>query len=185
MAKGTGAVVFLAIIAVAGLGLSGYMFTMDLIQGKNEEYELVALWEDLKQNKVDNPSYNTDSNFLIEFDDNIIFNPTYVNNISNTRFGFNVAGMYKISLKVLFNGLIADQTCWIYIRRNNTAIGYFTRIDMGNPVESQFYQVDATIYINATTDVYYEINPYSSWDFWHVGPTLADFNHLSIEYLGI
>ncbi len=185
MADNKGAVIFLAIIAVGALGLSSYMFTMDLLAEPPVEepsYILVGLWDQLTQNTADNPSHQWDNNFLVEFADNIVLNPTYLNNISNTRFGFNVAGIYKISLKVLFNGLVAGQTCWIHLQRNGSNIEDFGRIDMPSPAPSQFYPLDASIYINATTDVYYEINPASSLDFWHVGDTSTLFNQLAIEY---
>ena len=69
MANNKGVVILLAIIAVAGLGLSGYMFTMDLLSEEPEygNLKLVAFWDDLEEN-FDTPGHTTTDDFLVAYD---------------------------------------------------------------------------------------------------------------------
>lgn len=187
MAKGTGAIVILSILAVAGLGLSGYMFVNDQFLGGDENTQgflLVGLWDDLTQNITNNPSHNTQHDFLLAYDNQMVLNPDYMNVINNTRFTLPTPGLYKINLIMLWNNIDISSTYWIILLQNNSYLAYFDRFQTGSTVPSQFHQTSASIYINSTGgDNYYEINPYSSSDDFLSTPTDQMFNQLSIEYM--
>ncbi|MBN2157034.1 MAG: hypothetical protein JW776_13405 [Candidatus Lokiarchaeota archaeon] len=194
MANNKGAIIFLAILAIAGLGLSGYMFVNDTFLGgddhthETEGLKLVALWEDLDENLVNNPLYTTVSNFLIEYEDQIVLETNYVNVINSTRFSLIVPGLYKINLAVVFGGILdVDSTFWVYLMENNTEKAYFERFSTGNPVIDIFYYAKGSLYINATSaENYYEIR---AWTGAASGFRVATdsgspyFNQLSIEYV--
>ena len=147
--------------------------------------QLVALWDDLTQNITNNPSYSTQSNFLIAYSDQLFLDSNYVNVINNTRFTLPIAGLYKINLEVLFNDISASHTYWIILKQNTTNIGYFDRWESGTTVSDPFHYVDTSLYFNSTggNDTYYEINGYGNGDDFWTSFTVDPFNQLSIEYV--
>jgi hypothetical protein len=197
MAKGgnTGAVIFLAIIAVAGLGLSGYMFISDQFFGGDEstfpgDLRLVAIWDDLDENLTNNPLHSTSSNWLIAFDDEMYLDTNYVSTVNNTAFYLSVPGIYKINLDViLYEAEQISSTYWIYMVRNTTTqVGYFMRLEIDttapNP-ETLFHYISCSLYVNHTyTTEYYEIVA-SGYDDFSVATDYSShlFNQLSIEYV--
>lgn len=185
MAKGsnTGAVIFLAILAVAGLGLSGYMFTMDLLS-KNEEFgnlKLVALWDYLEAN-FDTPTHATTSNFLVAYDEQVVLDTKYVNVVNETRFLLPTSGIYKINLNVLLNPVTAGEVYWVVLLANNTFLEDFERVGIENPATTPFWYAKGSVYVNVTggIDTYYQINVYGTPT--GIG-TAENFNQLSIEYV--
>jgi len=186
MAKGTGSVIFLTIIAVAGLGLSGYMFVSDFLSKDEVEVQpnmrLVALWNNLAKNKINNPSHGSDSDFLLEFSNITYLDLTYVNVINSTRFTFSIAGLYKINFNVILSDLQPSNTYWLILLRNITIIEYMARFTTDNPIVDPFQFTPSSVYINSTSaNDYYEINVYGT-SILNVDLTQT-FNQLSIEYV--
>jgi len=192
MADSKGAVILLAILAVAGLGLSGYMFTMDLltedveyVDDDSQNLKLVALWDDLDQNITNNPSYSTQYNFLVGYSNQLFLDSNYVNVINNTRFTLPTPGLYKINLDVLFNDISASRSYWAILKQNISNAAYFDRWETGTADFDPFHHVDSSVYIESVggEDTYYEINGYSSMDDFWTSETVQTFNQLSIEYV--
>ncbi len=190
MANGKGGTAFLAILAIAALGLSGYLFVDNFFLSDDththepDGLNLVALWEDLDQNKVNNPAFSTDTNFLVEFTNNITINTEYVQVVNSTRFILTKIGLYKINLNLLVSNVDVSSIYWIIFRQNGTTCGYIDRFGTGTVLDSPFYQVTSSLYVNNTgINTYYEINGQSSGDPFFTSSTDQKFNQLSIEYL--
>ncbi|MHA1111956.1 MAG: hypothetical protein ACTSRE_12690 [Promethearchaeota archaeon] len=193
MAKGgnTGAFVILSILALGGLGLGGYTFVNEQFLGGDEHthdyvdtqgFKLVGLWNTLTENTVNNPLHNTANDFLVEFDDMMVLDTTYVNVINSTRFSLPTAGLYKINIIMILGELSPGYIYWIHLRQNNSIVEYLDRFYTDDTNLESFCFVSTSVYLNSTgDDSYYEINPYSSDNF-DVGSPQS-FNQLSIEYI--
>jgi len=186
MANNKGAVIFLAIIAIAGLGLSGYMFIDDMWLSGNEEHELkvVAIWNYLSENTENNPLHSLDYNFLIEYSEALILDTNYVNVVNETRFTLPVAGLYRINLNVMFEYVDAANTYWIVLLQNNTIFEYLDFFSTPSPVYDISHFTTISFYINSTgDDSYYEFNARcTDTDPFEVY-THSQYNQLSIEYV--
>lgn len=189
MAKGNnkGAVIFLAIISIAALSLSGYLLLTDLLSGNvntNEEpenFKLVALWDNLNENTSYAP-YNTDRNFLVEYFDEMVLNTEYVTVHNNTKFSFSKMGLYRINLNILFEGIIntAGYDYWAILTRNTSNYRYFDRWENE---DDPYHFIESSMYINVTnSETTYGIIGYSGVDDFAVAST-AISNQLSIEYI--
>ena len=193
MSKGgnKGAVIFLAILAVASLGLSSYMFVEDNFLGGNEyvpEHEhdydftegfrLVALWEDLDGNFTGPSSY-----FPIEFHNHTILDTDYVSVLSETQFFLPLEGIYKITLNAIFTELTTNAFYIIYLTRNGTDVCYLDAFETGGTLDSDYHRTSTTSYINGTGNLndIYMIYALSSDNFWY-GAKSQDHNQLAIEY---
>ena len=193
MSKGgnKGAVFFFAILAVASLGLSGYMFVDDQFLGGNEyvpehehEYDftegfrLVALWEDLDGNFTAPTGY-----FPIEFHNHTVLDTDYVSVFSETQFFLPLEGIYKITLNILITELTASSFYLIYLQRNATQVGNFEAFETGSTLDTPHQYVSSTLYVNGTGNIndVYIIYALSSANFWY-GPKLQLNNQLAIEY---
>ena len=160
MSNNKGAVVFLAILALAGLGLSGYMFVNDAFLGGSSQEQgtmkLVALWDDLDEN-TDSPLHNNDQDFLIEFYRLKYLDSDYVTVVNDTCFKLAL-GLYKVNLNVLLYLVQMDETFWIHLNANNTWAGYF--VNYRSPSTSEIDQLfSSSVYINNTSsENLYEIN---------------------------
>ena len=112
MAKGgnTGAIVILSILALGGLGLSGYMFVEDQFLGGNEYvpdhehgmYTLVGAWDELDGSGTD---------FNISYQDIQLNQSEYFSlNAANDTFTLLQEGWYKLTVCTTFTSLIAPNT---------------------------------------------------------------------------
>lgn len=187
MAKGgnTGAVIFLAIISVGALGISGYMFTMDLLSGKEENgnLKLVALWGNLRYNITSNPLHNSYEDFLVYFFEEMVLDSNYVTQENNTRFSFTAIGIYKINLNMIFYDFIVGETYWVYLLKNNTKTDRFDRWERNTALDDTYHFVHSSVYINVTNvNDYYEINPFCYTDEFFPSAD-SNYNQLSIEYV--
>ena len=193
MADNKGTVIFLAIVAIGALGLSGYLFTMDLLTEEEEqEYgnlKLVALWNDLDENLTNNALHSQVGNFLVEYDDQMVLDTNYVNVINNTRFKLLVPGFYKINLNLILGTFTEDgRIYWVEMLANNTHAGYFERYESENPMVENYLFISSSVYINHTnTENYYEINARSNnvagAFYVATDSSTPDFHQLSIEYV--
>lgn len=182
MANSKGAVIFLAIIAVGALGLSGYLLLDDIFLEKPEGLKLVGLWDNLSEN-FDTPPYTTASDFLIAYDNVVTLDTDYITVHNETRFYLPVAGIYRININVMLNSLLTNKVYWVVLMRNTSFFEFFERIGIENPMITPFYYSKGSVYVNVTggLDTYYEIYVYGT------GTTGIDsnenFNQLSIEYV--
>ncbi|MHA1453763.1 MAG: hypothetical protein ACTSRD_12955 [Promethearchaeota archaeon] len=190
MANNKGAVIVLAILAIAGLGLSGYMFVNDTFLGGNEfEHEhqtlkLVALWNHLTENTENNPLHSLDYNFLIEYQEAMVIDTNYVNVINETRFTLSTAGLYKVNLNVMYEYIDPGATYWTVLLQNNTEFEYLDYFITPTPVYDNTHFTTISFYINSTgDDSYYEFNARCNGVLHFEIYSSSDYNQLSIEYL--
>ena len=179
MSKGkkSGAVIFLAILSIAGLGLSGYMFVSDLLSEEN--FKLVALWDNVDKN-TDTAPYDQDNYFLIENSDQMVLNTKYVTAHNTTSISFATMGLYKINLKVIFTNIDASFAYWIILAQDSADYRHFDRWD---EIFDSYYFVDSSLYINVNnSEAVFEIVCFSTDDF-DISTSGAVTNQLSIEYI--
>ena len=182
MANNKGVVIFIAVIAVGALGISGFMFITDLLSNdvdESENFKLVALWDNINENTSYAP-YTTDRNFLIEYFDQMVLNPEYITVYNNTKFSFATLGLYKINLNAIFEGIINTADYWAILIRNSSNFRYFDRWED----ENNFYHyTDSSLYINVTnSDTMYGIIGWSDIDDFAIASS-AISSQLSIEYV--
>ena len=196
MAKGgnTGAVVFLSIIAVSALGLSGYIFVNETFLGADDHthdvdsnLRLVAFWDDLDENLTNNPMHSSVTNFLIEYDDQKFLDSNYVSVINNTRFQL-VPGLYKLSLNVVLSGIDPNSVYWIEMLENNSYSLNFERLETDTTVPGTYYFAKASGYLNiSSVENYYEIVARTSGDVTGFSvasdPATNNYHQFSIEYV--
>ena len=185
MANNKGAVAFLAVIAIGALGLSGYMFTMDLLskEGDKSNLRVVAVWNDLDGNTVNNPNHTMTNDFLVEFSNASILEEEYVSAVNSTRFTLAKVGMYKISLSVLWAGLDPGGIYYIKLLKNDEEFEYFDYFRTASPVVSSYKYTYSSIFINNTNpNDFYVINAKSTIIGFLVYVT-SYYNQLTIEYV--
>ncbi|MHA1457803.1 MAG: hypothetical protein ACTSR5_17830, partial [Promethearchaeota archaeon] len=123
MSERKGGIILLGIIAFAALGFSGYAFVKDeffSVTPPDTGLILVGLWDDLATNKDYSP-YNTDTSWLIEFDNNQYNDSNYISvKNSNTNFKLLKEGFYKLTILLYVNDLDPSATYWFYLYRNNS-----------------------------------------------------------------
>ena len=139
---------------------------------------LVGVWEDLSRN-TDYTPYNTDKFWLFEFGDNLYNNTEYLSvSNSNTRITINKTGWYKIHLSAILGG-IADGHAYSMRLYKNSAIYSLPSYVIGD----LFYiYMDGAVFIECNATDYIEISAYSVLDDFDVY-SVADYNHLTIEYV--
>ena len=181
MAKGnkSGAIIFFAILSIAALGLSGYVFVSDLISDDSDTLKLVALWDNLDEN-TDTAPYNLGNLFLVEYSNQMVLNTKYVTVHSTTRFSFAKVGLYKINLKAMFSSINVANEYYAFLYRNSSQFRHFYRWD---DIDDYYYSVDSSLYINVTnSDTVYGIVGFSPGDDFGVSSS-DQGNQLSIEYV--
>jgi hypothetical protein len=139
MAKGsnTGAIVILAILALGGLGLSGYLFIDDLFLGGDESNKLVAVWEELT---------GTGDDFNITFNDNQITANNYATlSNANTSISLNEVGWYKLTITTVWISLDSGNFYFMKIIKNG--------IPTDNPAYSGYPQ-ESTLAISVVYFVF-------------------------------
>jgi len=181
------ALIIIAIIALAGLGLGGYSFyelqkegNLQVILIPPEGSKVVGLWTNLS--RVMYGSYNTSDNWLIGVNNTQILKSDYValsNN--NTKFTLEVTGWYKVHLSLVLVNLTLNNEYYINFNRNNKLEFSLAKFNSTRTIYSviNLYQF---IYFNSSD--FFEINCNSS-DSFNVGTTelYQNYNQLSIEYI--
>ena len=180
--------VLLGIIALAGLGLSGYMFVKDEFLSpttptKDSGLILVGLWDDLDYN-ADYAPWNTTSDWLLEFSNSLFNDSNYISvSNGNTHFVLLKTGVYKITLTILLYTLDADTIYWVYLRRNGAFDHAFERISISaNPYDS-YYQVQSSLYVYGNGVDSFVINCYNTVSDAFLVSSSDAYNQLSIEYV--
>jgi len=179
-----GAIVFIGILVLGGLGVSGGVFLNYRLREENsDELQLVGLWDDLEQNTENNPKHNADSNFLIEWLSLQEINGSYIAETNHTRFNLLVPGLYKISLRVLFSSLVGAESYNVALSINGISQVFFERFASATPFPDESFFSTSSIYIsNMNSATYFEIYAYSVMgDQFIILPDPS--NQLSIEYV--
>ncbi len=188
MKSSNGVTVVFAIVAIAALALSGYMFVSYEILGtqgsqittEEEATTLVALWEDISKNK-EIIGYNTDSQFLLEYDDNKILNPNYIDSNSSIRFGLIKPGYYKITLNVLLDNMDIGEVYYVQLLENND---YGEVFDFYNCNATGYHHVKASVIVHSDGTDIFQIRAGASYgDAFFLLPQPDIYNFLSIEYI--
>ncbi|MHA1191698.1 MAG: hypothetical protein ACTSP9_05310 [Promethearchaeota archaeon] len=113
MSERKGGMILLGIIALSALGFSGYIFVDNTFLSTappDSGLILVGLWDDLATNK-DYAPYNTDTSWLIEFNNNQYNDSNYISvKNGNTNFKLLKEGFYKLTLLLYVNGLDPSAT---------------------------------------------------------------------------
>jgi hypothetical protein len=188
MSERKGATVLLAIIAIAALGFSGYLFIKNEIIAApgtttpNSGLILVGLWDNLEKNTEYDP-YNIDSSWLIEFADNQFNDSNHIEmSNNNTSFKLLKEGFYKITLLLMLADLDPGEVYWAYLRRNGIFDHCLARVAISANPSSPYHQVESSAYVKSTGLDNFSINCYSTgFDLFRIG-TSASFIQFSIEY---
>ncbi len=187
MSERKGAMLLLGIIAIASLGLSGYMFVTSEIlitpgtTSPDSGLILVGLWDDLATNKEYAP-YIFDHSWLIEVGNNQFNNSNYIEvSNNNTSFKLIEEGFYKITLLLLLNSVEPSTIYYVRLLRNNVVDHSFVRIAMtDNPISSA-YQTQSSVYVKSNGLDNFTIRCHSISDAFEVYD-LQLYNQLTIEY---
>jgi hypothetical protein len=177
--------IILGIIAIAGLGLSGFMFIKDniLFPVSDTGLVLVGLWDDLDRN-TDYASYNTNSTWLIEFRDSLLNNSNYVTvSRNNTRFVLS-PGLYKITLSFIFSSMAQGEGYAISLIRTGST-DHFLADHYHNEtaiINGEYYASCSSVFVQGNGVDYFDIKCASIYgDSFDLGND--KYNQLSIEYI--
>ncbi|MFX1236116.1 MAG: hypothetical protein ACFE8P_00195 [Promethearchaeota archaeon] len=173
----------IGILAILGLGISGYLLATNQYSGTStpeSEFILVALWDDLNRNTT-NPSHTDDDDFLIQFDDNIFLDPQYITVNSVTNFSLTRAGIYRITLRIIISSIELGERYVITLLKSGAYDECFWVFTANVSASSN---INSALYLNASITDYYEINAYCDTDDANGFDTaLPRYNQLAIEYL--
>ena len=184
------AIAILGIVAVAALGLSGYMFVNDTFLGGDEhEHDYtdtntglmpVAIWNSLYEN-LSVPGHASAQDYLVGLKDPELINTEYVNVFNDTHFAFVREGIYQIQFNALLDSLIADQVYWGVMLENDTFLEFFDRALTDTVLSSNYYHMKGNFYLNVTDlNSVYCLNVYGTGN---SGISITQtFNQVFIEY---
>ncbi|MFX1275841.1 MAG: hypothetical protein ACFFBP_05350 [Promethearchaeota archaeon] len=184
MSESKAGIIILGIVAIASLGLSGYMFlTNEIFVSPDNQNIVVGMWDNLDEN-MDFADYNETNKFLIELKDQKIINNNYISiSNANTTIWLLKPGLYKISCIIdltnlgdtdLYRGqIIEDSTIY-------EDVFYF--FHPASPT-SDFYQVITTFYILTDGTHLYRFKIYSPDDTDFGISDSVSYNQFIIEYV--
>ena len=185
MSSRSGGMILLGIIALAGLGLSGYMFLKyEFLSPTNDSgLILVGLWDNLNEN-LDYTPYDSTADFLVELKESPFNDSAYVSvSHGNTRFVLKQAGFYKITLNIQFQAIGASYIYEVYLRRNSDIERKFAIIAISANPGSNMYYLQASLYIESNGIDFFQINCLSTGDSYFIISNSNQYNQLSIEYV--
>ena len=180
---GTG-VILIGILAIAALGLSGYLFAQGVFLSPTTEKGsiLVGYWEDLVKNK-DNPDHDDDWDWLVALGDHQYNNSNYilVNNQKN-RFTLTRAGYYKLTLITYLDLLNNDYYYSVEFLKNSVLLNYIVRLYFYSSSTKYDHFISCSLTFYSDGNDYFEINAKcSTTDNFILGYDMA-YDMLSIEY---
>lgn len=178
--KSTG-MILLGILAVAGLGLSGFMFFKNEIVSPptNSGSILVGLWDFVNYNYGYAPHDET-NDWLIQPMLGLYNDTRYLafsNN--NTRFTLLRDGYYKVNLNMLVISLIDGQMYNMYLLKNG--VRYKTMFCLTAYSVTGGW-MSSSVFVHSNGTDYIEINGYHSSDPFGPFYTVYDYQ-FSIEYM--
>jgi hypothetical protein len=180
------ALVILAIIALAGLGLGGYSFyelqkegNLQVILIPPEGSKVVGLWTNLSRFMYG--SYNT-SNWLVGVNNTQILKSDYVSlSNNNTNVTLQKTGWYKLHLSLVLVNLTLNNEYYINFNRNNSLEYSLAKF---NSTGTTYRVINLYQFIHFNSSDFFEINCNSS-DSFNLGTTdlYQNYNQMSIEYI--
>ena len=176
-------IILLGIIAIAGLGLSGFMFISDLIPSPSSDTGtiLVAVWDDLDWNTAYG-THTSAADWLVEFTNSPYNNSNYVTvRNDNTRFILS-PGLYKITIKMTLQSIASSSAYLVSLLKNDNDEEYFHYHATDEGWESEHHSLCSSVYVEADGVDYFEINCFSGGDAFSV-IAIENYNQLSIEYI--
>jgi hypothetical protein len=183
------ALVIIALIALAGLGLGGYSFYQLQKEGNLQVILLpipaessnlaIGLWNNLSRSTYG--EYNT-SNWLIQVNSSQIFHSSFFS-LSNhsTRFNIEKKGWYKIHLSLALVNLTENEEYSVNFNKNNITEFQFAKF---NSSGASYYLVNSYQFVYLNSSDYFELNCRSNSTF-NIGKTdlYQNYNQLSLEYI--
>lgn len=188
MSGRSASMVLLGIIALAGLGLSGYLFLKyeslsPLTPTNDSGLILVGLWNNINMN-LDYPPYDSLDDFLLEFYESPFNDSIYVSMSSgNTRFVLKQAGFYKITLNLFFESISPSSIYNVYLLRNGAIERAFEYISISANPKGVIYYAKSSLYVYGNRTDYFVINCYSGDDSSFFVSATNQYNQLMIEYV--
>ena len=180
--RSTGSIL-IGIIAVAALGLSGFMFVKNEIFFPTSDtgLMLVGIWEDLEYN-TGYGGHTENYDWLLEFRNSPLNDSNYIA-VSNDNTRFVLAtGLFKITLSLLLEGLVTPEEYSVVLLKNGETCIFFDYYETGPDDDSSQYQVCSSIYVAGNGINYFEINCFSASHDPFFSSSNSN-NQLSIEYV--
>ena len=182
--------VLLGIIALAGVGMSGYMllkyeFISPSTPSGDSGLILVGLWDDL-DTSMDYPPWDEANNWLLKLKDNQFNDSSYIScSNQNTNFILLKPGFYKITLTLLLSDLQASSAYFVELQRNSFTDHILERVVLSANPGSSKYRIQSSLYVYGNGIDYFQINCFCSVGdpSFSVDATWDYYNQLSIEYV--
>ena len=183
MSERSTGVIILGILAIAGLGLSGYMFAKyEFLSPVTDNGSiLVGSWEDLYRN-MDYAPYDEDVDWLLELGNGQSNNSNFIScSNDNTRFTLLRTGCYKLTLHLYLANIQPDTHYYVHLLRNGDTEHIISKISTtANPFSSYYHTVSSLFFTSNSGD-YFEIRCTSSTLALALSITQT-LNQFSIEY---
>ncbi len=143
------------ILAVAALGVGGFLIYGVYFQPAPEQSKVVGVWENLARNMAYAP-YNVTDDFLIAVSSAKLQNAGYLSLAdSGTKITLLKAGWYRVNLKVYLSGIGASATYLTRLLVDGDIVEFFDRHITSASPESAEHMIDAevTVYISGTSAI--------------------------------
>ncbi len=143
---------------------------------------VVGLWDGLEHN-LDFAPYNSQSDWLYEFEYNKLNNTDYISvSNTNTRITLLKPGWYQIHLNVILSSIGTSTGYWSRLLKDGFIEFYFDRLATGGTVGSSYHYIDASGFVYSNGSNYIEVNAYSTGaEFFYTSQDT--FNQFMIEYI--
>jgi len=187
MSNGKGGLVFLSIMTIAALGLSGYLLVDKFFISPgnlitNRGATLVGLWDQLEKTPDGSVS---GSGWYVNFTQEVHLDTSHVEvSLNNSQFRLRDIGIYRITLTALLLDCDPSSNHWIVLTINGTFSHFLERTSISANPDDTFWFVSSTIYVNSSGQDLYRFYCYSYDD-----PngfriySEATFNQLAIEFM--
>ena len=187
MSSRSAGMVLLGIIALAGVGMSGYMllkyeFISPNTPSADSGLILVGLWDDLDTSMV-YPPWDDADDWLLKLKDNQFNDSSYISvSNENTNFILLKPGFYKITLTLLLIHLDAGAIYFVELQRNSFTDHIFKTVELSANTSLTWHHIQSSLYVYGNGIDYFQINCYSLWDTSFIAS--GDYYcQLSIEYV--
>jgi hypothetical protein len=181
-------VILLGLIAIGGLGLSGYLFLKyeflsPLTPTQDSGLVLVGMWDDLARN-TDYAPWDLTGTWLIEFRNSPMNDSNYISvSNGNTRFVLIQEGYYKITLTCLLDNLDANAEYAISLLRNGSNAGVFEQFSISANPSTDYFPIQSSLYVYGNGVDYFVMVCHNVGDPSFIVSGQNFYNQLSIEYV--